>query len=200
MLSLLALALHEVGAEGAIGRILVMGGAEETGILDGRLSAARDGVDVVVLEEAPRLAAVSGLPHEGASATVPLPDRALHAGGDVSRAGGAPAPGGARLRGRREPALLELHDQRIETAFEHLGDVSGEHPMAEKLPGVPELLLGASAERDLMQKAVRGNGFSFRPRNRSNLPRGKFTRGRLDRPGPRWRNSPRGEFISIPGR
>ncbi len=79
----------------------------------------------------------------------------------------------ARVRGGGELAALELLDQGIEGAVEHLGEVAGGERVAEQLLGVAQLLLGAPSDRDLQEEPFG----SDRPelRARVNLRRRKLT-------------------------
>ena len=75
-------------------------------------TAASQLLNVIELEEPPRLAAEPGFAHERAPVLVALPHGALHVRRDVARIGARAVVGGARPGGLGELALLELaHEQ-----------------------------------------------------------------------------------------
>src|SRR5207244_12529052 len=102
----------------------------------------RDRLDVLVLEEPGRVAAVPVLADERAAPAVALPDLALDLGRDVARVGAAAGPR-SRLGGGAEPALLELRDGEIEQAIQHLVEIPRRNRVAEQVARVAEPVLGA---------------------------------------------------------
>jgi len=78
------LVLHERRPEDTLGGMLVVSATTKANPLHCRLATSRDGLLVVVLEELALGAATSLLIHVRAATAVPVPHRALHAGGDVA--------------------------------------------------------------------------------------------------------------------
>ena len=117
------------------------------------LAPARHGVDVIELEKLARRAAMAGLAHKRALALIALPDRAPDLRWHIARFGARGLP---RPRFRRGPELppLELVDERVESAFENLGDISRGGLMAQQLLGVPQLVMHAPAHRELDCEAL----------------------------------------------
>src|SRR4029077_2493752 len=68
---------HELGAERALGFVLVVGAAAEPDVVHADSAAPRVGIDMIELQVCCRLAPVAVVAHERALATVALPDRAL---------------------------------------------------------------------------------------------------------------------------
>jgi hypothetical protein len=107
--------VHESGAVGLLGGVLIVGAAAEPQVLKGRLAAPRDFQDVIELETislgapAPVFTFVRALP------TVPLVHGALHVLGDVARVLGRLAAGASRAIRRPELLLLFLLHQSPES-------------------------------------------------------------------------------------
>src|SRR5438128_2508996 len=80
-----------------------------------------------------RRAALPRVAHERALPPIPRPDRALDVGRDQARVGVRAAPRWPRLLGGGELPPLELGDERIERAVEHLGDVARGDRVTEQL-------------------------------------------------------------------
>ena len=164
---LLALPCHEPGSERALGCVLIVGAAPEAHAIDGGNAAAREGLDMIELEEAAGRAPMSVRAHERAPPSVALPHRATDLGRDISgpcatrpnstngRRGRLVAmhgdPGGAKL------PLLESLDQGIERAIEHLRHVAGRNGMAEQGLGMTKLVVGAAVNGDPNEVALGGN-------------------------------------------
>src|SRR2546426_2097890 len=112
--------------------------AQEANVIHRRPAPARDRDHVIELERGARRAAVPGVADEGAPAPIALPDRAPHRPREGARVRRRAAPAGARLGGRRELPALELADQGLERAANHLRDIPGGDLMAEELLGVAQ--------------------------------------------------------------
>src|SRR5258708_257604 len=145
---LLALAPHEVGPVRLFGRVLVVGATQEARVLDGRDAALADGLHVVVLEPAARLATAAVGTHERALPAVSLADGAPHVGRDVARGLGAPTAR-ARIVGCRGLAPLELRDQRVERAIEDLARVAVRDRMAEQVLRALQLVANSRPHPEL---------------------------------------------------
>jgi hypothetical protein len=100
---------HEVGAERALGRVLIMRAAAEPYARHRRLSSTSERLNMIKLEPGPRLAAPAVLAHKRALATVTLPHGATDRCGDMAAFRRTP------LRswplGLREFLLFELANQ-----------------------------------------------------------------------------------------
>ena len=142
---------------------------------------------MVELEPGARGAPVAILAHKGALAAIPLLDRALDLGRDVARVRGHVRAPGTRPAGRGELTALELADEGIEGAVEHLGDLAGGDLVTEQGLGIAQLVVGGLADGELEGIALRGDRGD--PGGRANLPRGKFTVA-----GSNW---PRGKFTRL---
>ena len=127
---LLALLFHESRAKRAFSRVLVVGAALCR--VDARLATARDLIDVVELDPLTGATALSRLAGECALATVALPDGATDMRRDCAR---RPARASRKKRaiGRREFALLELADQRLQRQMKHLREIARGKLVAEQL-------------------------------------------------------------------
>jgi len=123
-------------------------------------------------------------------ATIPLPHGAFHVRGNLSSGCGGTPPAGARPVRRREFALLELPNQRVQGTVEHLRHVPGGDLVAEQRLGVAELVVRALPDRDLEREPLgchrrepptRSGGLNLPRNDEDGLPPG---RGRV-RGGPR---------------
>ena len=108
---------------------------------------------VIELEELSSLAAMSVVADERALPAVALPDDAFHLRRNLASA--------RRLRrvltrpaGGRELALLELGDQRIQGPVQDLGQVATRNRVAQQLPRVAQLVVGAPADREPQREAL----------------------------------------------
>jgi len=79
----LSLALHELGPERALCRVLVVRAAAQAHPVDGSPPASRHFFDVIELQPGPRGAAVAARADERALAAIALPDGSLHMVRDV---------------------------------------------------------------------------------------------------------------------
>jgi len=118
-----------------------VGGAAKANVFDGGWTAQRVGHDVIILEHAPRGAAVAVPVDIGASAAVPLVDHALDLGRDVAGAGRSNGAGvGPGPVGQAEPLALQPGDRDREDPVEDLGQVAVGDPMGEQLSGPLDLV------------------------------------------------------------
>src|SRR6266705_5322036 len=109
---------------------------------------------MVELEESSRFTAMTGRTDEGALAPIPVPDGTADPRRDVANSGARARPGGKLCAGApRGPGsdwfpastspqlpFLELNDQGVERAVEHLSDIPRGNRMAEQGLGIAELL------------------------------------------------------------
>src|SRR2546428_9699038 len=79
-----SLLVHEVGPERALGRELIVCSTSESQIFCRRIPSARHLLNMVVLDELTRFAALAGLADERALAAIAQPDGALHVRGNVA--------------------------------------------------------------------------------------------------------------------
>jgi hypothetical protein len=119
----LALPAHEVRSECAFGRVLIVRPAPQPDPGHGRPSAPHHGLDVIELEPGALQATAPGGAHERASSAIALPHRAPDLGRDVAWISARPPR--TRAVGRGELAPLELADEGVQGAVEHLGDFPG---------------------------------------------------------------------------
>src|SRR2546426_9635984 len=150
---------------------------------------------MIELEELARQAALPLPADERALPSIPLPDRAFDVGRDEARVGDRAALGWPRLPGRGELPPLELGDERIEGAVEHLADLARGDGMAEQRLGVLQLLVRGLPDGEVEREALgrvgpyrRARGGDLNMRRRmvvgewpdtlrrmgSNLPRGNL--------------------------
>src|SRR5262249_11336949 len=108
---------------GSLCFILIVSPTAKPHALDRGSAAEGHRIEVIEFEESPRLAAAPLVAHEGALATIPLPDRPPDVGRDVALAVGR-LPRSPRPRGGSELPLLELGDQGIEGSIQNLGDLA----------------------------------------------------------------------------
>jgi hypothetical protein len=152
---------HEPSSKHALGFILVMCTAPQPNSCHRRGATPRYRFDVVEFEKLSGLASDSFRAHERALTLVALPDRAADCRGDVACSGRAPPPEPtARIRIRLAPSgsellPLELGDEGIQRSIENLGDVSTRNGMAQQLLHIPQLVVGAPADRHLDEKPLR---------------------------------------------
>src|SRR5580765_2762319 len=151
--ALLALSAHELWAEREVGCVLVVCPAQEPDPRDRRPSAARDRLDVVVLEPGPRFAALAVLTHERALAAVALVDGAPDGGRDVPgvpRAARPTSPGAAR-----EFLLFQLLDQCDKRTLDHLRDVAGRHGVPQQRLRLAKQVMCGPRDGDLEREPLR---------------------------------------------
>src|SRR5688572_23393146 len=111
---------HEVGAEPALGLVLIVCVALVSGPFDRALAAERDRREVIELEEAGLRAPHARRTDKRALLVVTRMHFALHLIRGVSRVRAIWARlGGARARGRAELLLLQVGQERVEGAVEH---------------------------------------------------------------------------------
>ena len=173
-----------------------MASTAKTQALHRGLTSARHRVHMVVLQELARLAAPPRVADERALPPIPLPHRALHVRRDVARVAGRPARADPRPRGRRELLPLELGDQHVERAVDHLRDVPGGELVTQQRLGVPQLLVRGLLDRDLEREALRRKRRHPASRHRcrhlrrrksvDRCPRGQLLRGGAEQ---RWRRN-----------
>jgi hypothetical protein len=104
--------------------------------------------------------------HEGALPTVPLPDHLPDLGRYVALAGLGLASRPSRRRS--ELLLLELRDEAVQRAIQHLGHVVGANNMTEQGLRVVQLVPSALSDRQSQEVSLLG-------RRRINMPWGMFT-------------------------
>jgi len=146
-------AAHELAAERALRGELVVRAAAEPQVGDGRAPSARDRLDVVVFQQLACLAALPVLAHVRALAAVAFADRALDLRRDVPAVRRTPRL--ARAGSGRELPFLELLDQCIQSALQHLCDIARGQCMTEQVLRVTELLVGLLVDRDLQREPAR---------------------------------------------
>jgi hypothetical protein len=100
-----------------------VGATPQPHALHRRRAATSDWIDVIELEKLARTASAPVVAGERALAPIPLPDRPPDGRGNVALPG-ALALLRARLGGGGELLLLELPDQSVERAIQHLGEIS----------------------------------------------------------------------------
>src|SRR5437762_3361549 len=185
---------HEPRPEHALSLVLIVRAAAEPHPLYGCPSPSRHRIDMIELEESPRLTAVARRTDEGALALVPLPDGTPDLRRDVAVAGGRSPPGrnplprvlarsgcgecsrfgGGQLRppasAGPDLSFLEVNDQGIECPVEHLSDIPRRNGMAEQVLGVAELVPRALPDREL-EKETLGRSGDLRVRI-ANMPQG----------------------------
>jgi len=122
---------------------------------------------VVELEQPPRGAAMSLRAHEGALPPVSLPDRLSYLWRYVTLAGLGLAS--RPTRRRAELLLLELRDEAVERAIQHLGHVVGANGVTEKGLRVVQLVASALSNRQTQEVSL----FGWR---RVSMPWGMFHR------------------------
>src|SRR5438552_2118113 len=124
--------MDEPGPKRTLGFELIVRAAAQAQVLDARLTAAGERLDVVELEPRALLAAMTRGAHERAPATVALRHRTADAGGDVAPVRVGP-PGGRVPRlfppalpanCGPEPPALELRNCQVEHAAQHLVQVA----------------------------------------------------------------------------
>lgn len=110
---------------------------------------------MIEFEKLALLAPVPVRTDERAAASITAPDEAANVGGNVPIPWRAALPlrntGRSRSRSRADLSLLELLDQGVQCAVEHLGHVARGDGMAEQDLRVAELVVGALGNRDLDQ-------------------------------------------------
>src|SRR5262245_2652881 len=126
----LALLLHELGAVGLPGLVLIVRTAAEPDVGGARVAALRIGHDMVELEPRSRFAVMSVGAGERASAAVALAHRPPHVGRDVAAIGIRRLASAAWSVRGSELALLEMADREIEHPVEDLLDPSRGNDMA----------------------------------------------------------------------
>ncbi|MEO5616191.1 MAG: hypothetical protein ABIS67_00320 [Candidatus Eisenbacteria bacterium] len=115
---------------------------------------------MIEIEELARCAAPSAVADEGALATVAFGHRASNVCGNMARVSGR-AASRSRLRGRRELALLEFADERIECSVEDLRDIPRGKLVAEQILGAAQLVVRSPVDRDLQREALGGERSHF---------------------------------------
>ena len=114
---------HELGAEGAFRRVLIVRAAAQPDVRGRRLAASRDLLGVIELEPRARVAAFAGSADKRALPAVAFPHGAFHAGGNVARAPGlAPNAVGSCRRGELPPSKRD--DEQVECRVNHPRDVA----------------------------------------------------------------------------
>jgi len=143
---------HELGAERALGFVLVVRPAQQPDPPDAGLPASGVGLDVVELQILALLTAMTGVTHERALAAIPLPHRPPDLRGDVPaiRPG---KPTATRLHGRGALALQELLLGRSQREVEHRIDIAGCHLMPEQVLDLTQQVMGLLSERGLQGEA-----------------------------------------------
>ena len=156
-LSRLAFAAHELGAERALGLVLVVRPASKPDPRDRGLATAREFSNVIELEPRSGFATTPGIAHERALTVVPLPDGAPHVRGDVARARARAPVTKAGPGARGELLLLELADERLQGALDHRSDPIACWAMTEQRLGVSQILVGGLANGQLQRVTLRSH-------------------------------------------
>jgi endogenous inhibitor of DNA gyrase (YacG/DUF329 family) len=129
----LPLGLHEVGAQHPLGLVLVMRSTEHPAVRFGRSPTVSDQCSVIDLQESALGAAHAVAADERALLAVPRVHGSPHCARDMPRIRTLRArPFGARPRRCAELLLLERHEQGVERAIEHLGQITGWVPMPQQ--------------------------------------------------------------------